>query len=76
MYMLHAWQGDSFKPVTESSTTAEILTSIPWAGLESVRFRLGSWNRRFLQAEELWEAIQRGQQPPEEAARELPDCCR
>ena len=53
MYMLHAWEGDNFQPVTESSTIAEILTSIPWAGLESVRFRLGRWNRSFLQAEEL-----------------------
>jgi pyruvate, water dikinase len=72
MYMLHVWQGDVFKPVTDSATIAEILTSFPWAGLESVRFRLGRWNRSFLQAEELWEAIQRGHQPAEEAARVLP----
>ncbi len=39
----------------ESSTTAEILTSMPWAGMDSVRFRLGVWNRRFLQAEEVWD---------------------
>ena len=61
MYMLHAWEGDEFLPVTESSTIAEILTARPWAGLESVRLRLGKWNRTFLQAEEVWEDVQRGQ---------------
>jgi len=61
MYMLHAWEGDRFLPVTESSTTAEILTSRPWAGLDSVRFRLGTWNRAFQRAEQAWEAVQRGE---------------
>lgn len=63
MYMLHAFDGDDFTPVSQSSTIAEILTSIPWAGLESVRFRLGTWNRMFLEAEQAWEAIQRGEEP-------------
>ena len=67
MYMLHAWDGDEFPSVTESSTIAEILTSRPWAGVESVRFRLGKWNRSFLQAEEVWEGIQRGTRSPEES---------
>jgi len=66
MYMLHAWEGDRFVPVTESSTTAEIRTSMPWAGLDSVRFRLGSWNRTFLKAEQAWDAVQRGETPTED----------
>jgi hypothetical protein len=61
MYMLHAWEGGDFVPVTESSTIAEILTSQPWAGLDSVRSRLGKWNRTFLQAERAWEAMEHGQ---------------
>jgi pyruvate,water dikinase len=73
MHMLHVWRGDDFQPVYESATIAEILTSMPWAGLESVRFRLGKWNRSFLQAEELCEEVQRGHQSPEEAARILPE---
>jgi len=60
MYMLHAWEGDAFRPISESSTIAEILTERPWAGLDSVRFRLGKWNRTFLQAERVWELQQRG----------------
>ncbi len=53
MYMLHAWGSkDDFLPVTESSTTAEILTANPWYGAESARSYLGVWNRAFLQAEQ------------------------
>jgi hypothetical protein len=52
MYMLHGWKGQQFPPVTESSTIAEILTSLPWSGLDSVRSRLGVWNRRFHEAAE------------------------
>jgi hypothetical protein len=61
MYMLHAWEGERFVPVTDSSTTAEILTSLPWAGLDSMRFRLGSWNRTFHKADQVWESLQRGE---------------
>jgi len=67
MYMLHRWDDDLFLPVTESSTIAEILTSRPWAGLESVRLRLGKWMRTFLQAEEIHKSIGCGEQPPKEA---------
>ena len=67
MYMLHLWDGDQFTPVTESSTIAEILTAQPWAGLESVRLRLGKWNRTFLQAEDVWEGVCQGRRAAEEA---------
>ena len=71
MYMLHAWRENEFVPVVESSTTAEILTSMPWVGMDSVRSRLGVWNRRFLQAEEAWVGVQRGQRAPREAHQHL-----
>ena len=76
MYMLHQWIGDQFLPVTESSTIAEILTARPWAGLESVRLRLGKWNRTFLYAEDAWEGICRGQRPADVADRLLPELLR
>ncbi len=76
MHMLHLWDGDQFTPVTESSTIAEILTAQPWAGLESVRLRMGKWNRTFLQAEEVWEGVSRGERPPAEAERLLPELVR
>jgi hypothetical protein len=72
MYMLHVWDGDLFLPVTDSSTIAEILTAKPWAGLESVRLRLGTWTRRLLHAEEVWESVQSGRLPRDAAERLLP----
>jgi len=61
MYMLHVWEADRFKPISDSATIAEILTAKPWAGLDAVHFRLGKWNRTFLQAERVWELQQRGE---------------
>lgn len=78
MFMLHAVTGTQCTPVTESSTTAEILTSMPWAGLNSVRCRLGKWNRLFHQAERLREEIQRGKKPGrkhDELKRQLIHMC-
>jgi pyruvate, water dikinase len=76
MYTLHHWSGDEFVPVTDSATSTEILSAVPWAGMESVRLRLGVWNRAFLQAAELWEAVQRGQEPREAAEGVLPTLLR
>ena len=53
MYMLHYWHGEEFKPVTESVTISEILTSVSQVRLESTSYRLGIWNRTFLQGEEM-----------------------
>jgi len=62
MFMLHAWEGNDFVPVTESSTISEILTSAPWPGLQSASYRMvGMWDRRFIQAEELLDAHSRGE---------------
>jgi hypothetical protein len=69
MYMLHAWEGERFSPISDSATIAEILTDRPWPGLDAVRFRLGKWNRTFLDAERIWERQQRGKPVAEEAAR-------
>ncbi len=71
MHMLHGWEGDDFVPLEESSTTAEILTSIPWTGLDSVRMQRGIWTRSLARAEQIWEEVQAGTRSPEEAA----DCC-
>ncbi len=66
MHMLHGWEGDDFVPLVESSTTAEILTSIPWTGLDSVRMRQGTWTRSLARAEQIWEEIQVGTRPAED----------
>jgi len=67
MYMLHEWNGDDFAPITQSTTNTEILQSAPWGGIESRSNRLDVWNRTFLQAEDLLEAIQRGEAQAEKA---------
>jgi hypothetical protein len=66
MHMLHVREGDSFAPVTESFTIAEILTSAPRSPLDSVSSRLGVWNRTFVQAEEMLAEIRAGTADPEE----------
>ncbi|MCK4600837.1 MAG: pyruvate, phosphate dikinase [Phycisphaerae bacterium] len=65
MYMLHAWQGNDFVPVTQSARISEILQAAPRHGLESPSYRLDVWSRTFLQAEEALAAVQRGEASPE-----------
>lgn len=61
MYLLHAWEGDDCTPIVDSATMAEILTNRPWPGLDALRFRLGKWNRTFLDAERVWGHVQGGE---------------
>ncbi len=66
MYLLHVWEDDALMPVTQSATTADVLTSGPWHGLQSASYRMvGLWDRRFIQAEEMLEAHARGECPRE-----------
>jgi pyruvate, water dikinase len=67
MHMLHGWEGDDFIPLTESSTTAEILTATPWTGLDSVRMRQGTWSRILTRAEQIREQTQAGASSPDES---------
>jgi hypothetical protein len=67
MHMLHVRDGDSFVPVTESYTIAEILASAPRSPLDSASSRLGVWNRTFVQAEETLAETRAGAGDPEEA---------
>ena len=67
MYMLHVWEGDGFRPVTESATTAEVLSSSPCLPLEADRLRQGIWYRAFREAEDFVEAQRRGEAREEEA---------
>ncbi|MBN1393418.1 MAG: hypothetical protein JW959_00100 [Pirellulales bacterium] len=76
MHMLHRWEEELFRPVMDSSTTAEILAAQPWAGLETIRLRLGKWTRTFLHAEECWEGVRRGTRSVEEAERLVPELLR
>jgi hypothetical protein len=53
MNLLHVWDGDDFRPVTESAVISEILTTNRWwSGLQSIAVP-GSWEKTFVKAEEV-----------------------
>ncbi|HBA85419.1 MAG TPA: pyruvate, phosphate dikinase [Verrucomicrobia bacterium] len=64
MNMIHAWEGDEFKPVTASAIVSKLLVSSRWPGLRTDN-RRGFWRRIFSEAETLYEQIKAGQCPPE-----------
>jgi pyruvate, water dikinase len=64
MYTLHAWEGDAFRPVTESYIISEILSELPWSAIDSGRPRLGIWHRTSQDAENLLTQIERGEKDP------------
>ena len=70
--MLHVWEGSEFKPVTSSAVVSEVLTSGRSGGGLDSEIITGSWERTFIQAEELLEPIRKGDVPPE-AGKELLD---
>ena len=68
MYMLHAWEGDAFRPVTASSTITAILKPVPLAGLPAGRSRPGAWDRAFLEAEQARHDREKGAIDPDRIA--------
>jgi hypothetical protein len=68
MDMLHVWTEEKFKPVTSSAAVSEILTSGRWGGGLDSEIGTGSWERAFIQAEELLESIRSGDAQPDAVA--------
>ena len=64
MNTIHVWEGDKFKPITNSAIIAEILTAARWPGLRASG-RLGFWNRIFAQAQKAHESYRAGHCPAE-----------
>jgi pyruvate,water dikinase len=60
MYMLHFWGGDTFAPVTSSSTIAEVLSTAPKPWLEFTFRRVGIWGQTFQDAQATVEALKTG----------------
>ena len=69
LYMLHQWEGDEFRPVTDSTTTTGILSGDPDTWLQFAIHRPGFWVETFQQAKEVLEEL-----PAD--ARELPAAVR
>jgi pyruvate, water dikinase len=61
MHMLHAWEGDDFRPVTESYITTQVLAQSPWSSSTPGGGRVGPWTRTFQDAEVVLRAAERGQ---------------
>ena len=61
MHMLHEWDGDEFRPVTESYVTTEVLAQAPWASSTPGGGRVGPWTRTFQEAQAVLRAAERGQ---------------
>ena len=72
MHMLHSWEGDEFRPVTESYITTEVLAKTPWAGSTPGGGRVGPWTRTFQEAQGVLRAAQRGQA----TASQVDDVCK
>ncbi len=66
MYMLHAWEGDAFLPVTDSRVNTEVLagSSSMWQGSQAQH--LGVWSKMSARAEAVQNARDRGEPPPED----------
>ncbi|NUN97842.1 MAG: pyruvate, phosphate dikinase [Candidatus Omnitrophica bacterium] len=65
IHLLHAWEGDRFRPITSSAGTAEVLTAVPWSGIQTPPYGMGVWNHAFFHAEEVWRAQLRKEIPRE-----------
>jgi hypothetical protein len=68
MNTIHVWDGDEFKPITNSAVIAGILAAAKWPGLHA-RSRLGFWNRIFTEAQKTHENFKAGHCPVEEEQR-------
>ncbi len=64
MNMLHAWEGDEFRPVTSSVLISSILASVNWSDLNSDA-RPGFWERAFTEAEQIVREARAGRGAPE-----------
>jgi hypothetical protein len=65
LHLLHAWERDTFRPITNSAETAEVLTSVSGQGMQTPSYGMGVWNHAFFHAEEVWQAQLRKELPAE-----------
>ena len=68
-HTLHAWSGESLRPVTDSHTAASVLTNSRRDNLGLARHHLGVWSSTFIEAETLLTAEAGGDIRQEERDR-------
>jgi pyruvate, water dikinase len=64
MYLPHVWQGDTFRPVTESHAVSGIYEPLMREGAGSGTDRFDLWDRTFHAAQETVDAVRRGERQP------------
>jgi hypothetical protein len=67
IHILHECHGEELHPITQSSIVSDVLTSVPWPGMETPSYQVGIWNRAFFQAEEVQDSLQKGECSPNRA---------
>ncbi|MBX3746955.1 MAG: pyruvate, phosphate dikinase [Verrucomicrobiae bacterium] len=76
LYMLHSWEGAAFRPVTRSATITDILGAVPKPWLEFTIHRPGIWVRTFQRAQQMAQALERGEAVGREAGELFEDLLR
>jgi hypothetical protein len=64
MNTIYAWEGDEFRPITNSAIVSEVLASSRWPGLRADT-RLGVWRRIFNEAQQAFDDVRAHRCPPE-----------
>lgn len=67
LYMIHAWENNDFRPVTNSAQITDILATVPQPWLDFSVHRLGVWTRTFRQAQATLNAVRNGKKSATEA---------
>ncbi len=68
MYMLHAWEDDSIRPVTRSIVLSEIRAAMPQPWIDSSIDWRDPWTNAFAEARQVYDRFESGEASAEEAA--------
>ncbi len=61
MFMLHVWEGETFRPLTQSAAVAEVFSGAPQPWLSFAARRPGTWARAVQRARDVLAAMREGQ---------------
>ena len=68
MYLPHVWDGDAFRPLTESAILSEVLVDLTKRRVDAVPRTLDIWDRKLFRAREVLDEVRLGERPGGEAA--------